>query len=71
MADSMMQFGEVVTSPSRRYTFEPQQDITAYELAQILKLVSEQTEINILLKAVDLPSGLAPALAHHFRIQDH
>ena len=71
MAEFQKQVGEMRPFMSKRYHFEPQRDITAYELAQILKLISEQTGGTSLSRALDLPIGMDSALTRHFRVVEH
>jgi hypothetical protein len=71
MAEFQKQVGEIRHFMGRRYHFEPQPDITAYELAQILKLISEQTGGTSLSRAIDLPNGMPSVLTRHFRVVEH
>jgi hypothetical protein len=71
MTDFQEQVGEMRPFFGKRYHFEPQPDITAYELAQIIKLVSGQTGNVSLTHALELPNGVAGELARHFRVEEH
>ncbi|MHB2206595.1 hypothetical protein [Methylobacterium sp. CM6257] len=71
MAEFQKQVSESRPFIGKRFHFEPQRDITAYELAQILKLVSEQTGGTSLSNALDLPAGVKAAIARHFRVVEH
>jgi hypothetical protein len=71
MAEFPNRVGEMRPFFGKRYHFEPQPDITAYELAQIIKVVSGQTGSVALTRAVELPNGIDQELARHFRVEEH
>lgn len=71
MAEFPTRVGEMRPFFGKRYYFEPQPDITAYELAQIIKLVSGQVGSVSLNRALELPDGVDGALARHFRVEEH
>ncbi|MGU3665058.1 hypothetical protein ACLBX9_12835 [Methylobacterium sp. A49B] len=71
MAEFPSRVGEMRPFFGKRYHFEPQPDITAYELAQIIKVVSGQTGGVSLNRALELPNGIYGELARHFRVEEH
>lgn len=71
MAEFPNRVGEMRPFFGKRYHSEPQPDITAYELAQIIKMVSEQVGSVSLARPLELPNGIHGQLARHFRIEEH
>lgn len=71
MADFQKEIGSMRPFFGKRYHFEPKPDITAYELAQVLKMVSRQTGKSSLSGALNLPEGVDSGLAQHFRVEEH
>ena len=71
MAEFPNRVGEMRPFFGKRYHFELQPDITAYELAQIIKVVSGQTGSVSLTRALELPNGIGGTLARPFRLEEH
>jgi hypothetical protein len=71
MSEFPKRVGDIRPFIGKRYHFEPQSDIATYELARILKMVSEQTGSASLSGALNLPNGVDTDLARHFRVEEH
>ena len=71
----MAKFQKQVSEPrpfiGKCYHFEPQRNIAAYELAQVMRPVSEQTGGTSLSDALDLPAGVKAGIARYFRVVEH
>lgn len=55
----------------KRYHFEPKGDITAFELAQILLLVSKQAGPVSIATWIDLPDGIPAPFDRHFAVMEY
>lgn len=55
----------------KRYRFEPEHDISAFDLAKILLMISEQTGKSSISGWLELPEGVPDPLARHFTVQEY
>ncbi|MHC2108362.1 hypothetical protein [Methylobacterium sp. CM6246] len=65
------QMGQLKPWFGKRYHFEPKQDITAFELSQILIFIGEQTPDSSVAGWKDFPNGIPAPLDRHFRMLEY